>query len=84
MASASPQSNLEKNKGLLIRWFDEVWNQGRKETIKELFAAECVLHDGMNTFRGPTEFMQFHDGLRGQFSGFVIKPIQALAEGDLS
>jgi predicted SnoaL-like aldol condensation-catalyzing enzyme len=84
MTSASPQSNLEQNKRLLIRWFEEVWNQGRTETIKELFAAECVMHDGMNTIHGPAGFMEFHDRLRGDFSGFVIKPIQALAEGDLA
>jgi len=84
VTNPSPQSNLEENKRMLIRWFEEVWNQGRRETIKELFAAECVLHDGMNTFHGPAEFMQFHDRLCGEFSGFVIKPIHALAEGDLS
>jgi predicted SnoaL-like aldol condensation-catalyzing enzyme len=61
-----------------------VWNQGRTETIKELFADECVMHDGMNTIHGPAGFMEFHDRLRGEFSRFVIKPIQALAEGDLA
>jgi len=84
MSPASPQSSLEQNKHLVIRWFDEVWNQGRRETINELYATGCVLHDGANAYRGPEEFIRFHDVLRAQFSEFSIKPIISLAEGDLA
>ena len=84
MSSAGPQSTLEQNKRLIIRWFDEVWNQDRRATIAELYTSECVLHDGPNTYRGPEEFTRFHDKLREQFSQFSIKPIVALAENDLA
>src|ERR1700722_1510417 len=84
MSTASTQSTLEQNKALVTRWFDEVWNQGRQETIRELFAAQCVLHDGANTYRGPDEFTVFHDGLRAQFSRFAIQPVVSVAEGDLA
>ena len=30
------------NKALVRRWFEEVWNQGREETIDELFAANGI------------------------------------------
>jgi len=84
MSAANAPSSLEQNKRLILRWFDEVWNQGRRETIKELFAAECVLHDGASAYRGPEEFTAFHDRLRAEFSQFSVRPIVSLAEGDLA
>ena len=83
MSTGTAQSTLEANKALLIRWFEEVWNQGRRETIKELFAADGVLHDAAGVYRGPEEFSRFQDALRAQFSNFSIQPIVSLAEGEL-
>src|ERR1041385_758846 len=40
--SASHSTNLDSNKQLVARWFEEVWNQSRRETIFELFAPEAV------------------------------------------
>jgi predicted SnoaL-like aldol condensation-catalyzing enzyme len=82
--SSTPQSltALEQNKLLVLRWFEEVWNQGRTETIHELFPEGSILHDGATTLRGPDEFLRFHDALRAQFSNFRITPIISLAEGD--
>jgi predicted ester cyclase len=82
MSAPQTQSILEHNKALLVRWFDEVWNQGRVATIHELFSPECVLHDGDQQYRGPEEFMKFYDALRGEFSQFSVRPIEMLAEGD--
>jgi hypothetical protein len=82
MSHGNAQLALEGNKALVLRWFDEVWNQGRRETIKELFAAQGVLHDGVSTYRGPEEFTAFYEKLRAQFSKFSIRPIVSLAEGD--
>jgi predicted SnoaL-like aldol condensation-catalyzing enzyme len=73
----------QANKKIVARWFDEVWNLGRRETIHELFGASCVLHDGKATYRGPDEFCNFYDLLQREFSKFSIKPIIDLAEGDL-
>jgi predicted SnoaL-like aldol condensation-catalyzing enzyme len=84
MSHANAPSSLELNKALVIRWFDEVWNLGRRETIKELFAARGVLHDGASTYHGPEEFTGFFDKLRAEFSKFSIRPIVSLAEGDLA
>jgi predicted SnoaL-like aldol condensation-catalyzing enzyme len=73
----------QANKQIVSRWFDEVWNQGRRETIHELYGANCVLHDGKTTYRGPDEFCRFYDLLQTQFNKFSIKPTVDLAEGDL-
>jgi predicted SnoaL-like aldol condensation-catalyzing enzyme len=85
MSSASHSiSALEHNKQLVIRWFEEVWNQGRRETIVELFPSNAVLHDGSNHFHVPEEFFRFYDDLRAQFSDFRITPVVVLAEADLA
>jgi predicted SnoaL-like aldol condensation-catalyzing enzyme len=84
MSTANAPSSLERNKALVIRWFDEVWNQGRRETITDLFATQGVLHDGATNYHGPEEFTGFYDRLRAEFSKFSIQPIISLAEGDLA
>jgi predicted SnoaL-like aldol condensation-catalyzing enzyme len=84
MTAPQTQSTPEYNKALLVRWFDEVWNQGRVATIHELFGRECVLHDGDQQYRGPEEFLKFYDALRAEFSQFSVRPIETLAEGDIA
>lgn len=84
MSTPQPLSILDLNKQLAMRWFEEVWNQGRRETIHELFAPEGVLHDGAATYRGPEEFLRFYEGLRSQFCDFRVIPLLAVAEGDLA
>jgi predicted ester cyclase len=48
-----------KNTAIVRRWFEEVWNQRRLETIEELLAPDAVAHDlggsGAST-TGPREF----------------------------
>ena len=84
MSSASqPLTTPERNKALILRWFEEVWNRGRRETIPELIAEHGVVHDGAQDYRGPEDFSRFYDKLRSQFSDFKITPIKSLAEGDL-
>ena len=56
------------NKTLVRRWFEEVWNQGREETIDELFSANGIgygLGDTDVPLRGPREFKPFVRNLRG-------------------
>ena len=36
----------EANKALVKRWFDEVWNEGRRETVRELMAPDAVIQEG--------------------------------------
>jgi predicted SnoaL-like aldol condensation-catalyzing enzyme len=83
MSSASqPLTATEQNKLLVIRWFDEVWNHGRRETIFELLLKSAILRDGAEQYHGPEEFARFHDSLRSQFSNFKITPTISLAEGN--
>ena len=79
-----PATTLEQNKQLVVRWFEEVWNQGHRDAICAMLAPDCVIYDGATAIRGPAEFERFYDNLRAQFSNFRIAPIAILAEGDLA
>ena len=85
MSSASqPLSTLDQHKHLVVRWFEEVWNQSRREVIFELLAPDCVIHDGDNAIRGQEGFAAFYDQLHSEFEDFRVTPGVALAEGDLA
>lgn len=79
-------TQLESNKALLRRWFDEVWNQGRSEAIDELFAAEGIAHglsgDAESPMRGAVDFKPFHQVFRGAFPDIEVIVEDMIAEGD--
>ena len=74
----------DAQKEMLVRWFEEVWNQGRRETVDDLLAPDCVIHDGATSIRGPEAFKTFYDRMRGAFSEFHFSWSAALSEGDLT
>jgi steroid delta-isomerase-like uncharacterized protein len=84
MMSTSPQ--CEENKAILRRWFDEVWNQGRAETIDELFAADGIAHglsgNEEGPMRGAADFKPFHQVFRGAFPDIEVIVEDMIAEGD--
>jgi len=76
---------MNDNKAITHRWFQEVWNQGREQTIDELLAAEGVafgLGHGEATVHGPAEFKPFWRNLRSAFPDFNIRIEDTVAEGD--
>ncbi len=55
---------------LMKRWFEEVWNQGRMETVVELLDADATGFGqaGHGTgIHGPADFIPFVQRLRGAF-----------------
>jgi hypothetical protein len=81
--AGQPLSLLERNKQLVVRWFEEVWNRGNRDAIPELLHSDGVLHDGARDLLGPRDFFVFYDDLRTQFADFRITPVVILAEDDL-
>lgn len=81
----SEQNNLEANKALMHRWFEEVWNQGRAEAISEMMAEDAVAHglseDGQ-PLRGPADFLPFHKQFREAFPNIEVVVEDLIAEGD--
>ena len=73
----------EAQKEFAARWFEEVWNQSRREAIDEMFPEDCVLHDGNAEYRGPAEFKRFYDALRAQLSDVRVTPLETISEGDM-
>jgi predicted ester cyclase len=79
-----PISTSEENKRLMRHWFEQVWNQSRREVIAEMLAPQCVIHDGATQIAGPLEFGRYHDALREQFSDIRVTPGISISEGDLA
>jgi len=78
-------NKLEANKALGRRWFEEVWNQGREETIDELFAAHGIgygLGDTEAPIQGPAGIKPFVRNLRGALPDIHMKIEDSIAEGD--
>ena len=72
----------ELERGLGARWFEEVWNKGRREAIAEMLAPRAVLHEGDVDCVGPEGFYSLFDRLHAAFSDFRITVDDTLAEGD--
>src|SRR5882724_7459395 len=72
----------ESERNLGRRWFEEVWNQQRRETIAELIAPQALLHDAAIEAVGPESFFPFFDRFNAAFSELHIKVEDSIAEGD--
>lgn len=68
---------------LLDRWFQEIWNEQRAETIDELLHEDGVIH-GLpgGPVTGPREFREFHRGLLEVFGSFDMRVIAIAEYGD--
>jgi hypothetical protein len=73
----------EQPKQAIIRWFEEVWNRGRRQVIDELLSPDCVIHDGETSIKGPEEFKKYFDLMRSAFSEIKVTPEEAVSEGPL-
>ena len=74
-----------ENVTLVKRWFKEVWNEGRAETVRELLApsllGEGQVEDG-STITTPEEFLAFQARLLKAFPDLKITIEDAFAAGD--
>jgi steroid delta-isomerase-like uncharacterized protein len=67
--------SVDENVQLMQRWFKEVWNEGRTQTIHELFAADGVAigeHKDGKSLRGPADFVPFAERIRRAFPDIHI------------
>ncbi len=75
----------EHNISLMRRWFDEVWNQGRLETIRELMAPDAIgvgQGGAEAAIHGPGEFQAFVERLRGAFPDIHVTVEDAFGADD--
>jgi len=75
----------QENVALVKRWFHEVWNEGRTETVMELLAPKVMgigqVEDG-SMITNPEEFLVFMRRLRGAFPNFQVIIEDAFGSGD--
>ena len=66
-------------------WFEDVWNQGKEETIDRLFATDGLGHGlpGDGPLRGPEAFKPFFGNFRGAFPNIRVDVIRTVTEGDM-
>ncbi len=70
---------------IVRRWFEEVWNQGREETVDELFAPDGIGHglgEGTADVRGPADFKIFLRNMRSAFPDAHIRIEDTIVERD--
>jgi predicted ester cyclase len=72
----------EANKELGKRWFEEVWNQGRREVIREMLAPDALIQEGAEAVKGPEGFYPFFDRMQAAFSDIHVVIHDAIAEAD--
>ena len=70
---------------LVRRWFQEVWNEGRIETVYELLSPEGVAtgqRDADKEIHGPKEFEEFVREIRGAFPDIKVTVEDIFGAGD--
>src|SRR5580704_1792222 len=77
--------SVEENVNLMRRWFEEVWNQGKIQTVRDLLAPDAIgigqLEDGSNV-KGPASFVPFVERIRGGFPDIKVVIEDAFGSGD--
>ena len=71
---------------MIRRWFEELWNQGREDTIDRMLAADAKIH-GLPTpdnqpATGPEGFRPLYRTFRTAFPDLHITVDQSLRDGD--
>ena len=74
-----------KASAVMHRWFQEVWCDGKPESIRALFASNGLAHGlGPEPVRGPDAFLGFWNGFRRTFSDIHIRVLAQVDEGPLT
>jgi steroid delta-isomerase-like uncharacterized protein len=72
----------EMNKHLAERWFEEVWNQGRREVIREMLAPDAIIQESGEAVKGPEGFYPFFDRMQAAFSDIYVTIHDAIGEAN--
>jgi steroid delta-isomerase-like uncharacterized protein len=76
---------MARNTLLIRKWFDEVWNQGREETIDAMCAKDAIGYGQAQHgtgIQGAEHFKQFWRGFRGAFSSMQVEIHDTIEEDD--
>jgi steroid delta-isomerase-like uncharacterized protein len=75
---------VEENIALMKRWFKEVWNEGRVQSIYELMDANAIGigQDPNGVIHGPAGFESLFSRMRGAFPDIKITLEDIFGSGD--
>ena len=75
----------ERNEEVCRRWFQEVWNEGRLQTIDDLMAPEGVAHDvtgkGVDLC-GPAQFKAAATAMRAAFADIRLEVLDVISSDE--
>jgi len=67
----------------MVRWFNEVWNQGDEKAIDRLFHREGKAHGlGAQPLIGPEQFKPYYRALREMLDEIKISVNKTLTDGE--
>jgi steroid delta-isomerase-like uncharacterized protein len=72
----------EEERDLGQRWFEEVWNRGRRDAIPEMLAPDAVLHEAGLDSVGPDGFYPLFDRIHAAMDEIQTTVHETIAEGD--
>lgn len=72
----------EANKELGKRWFEEVWNKGRRYAIGVILAPDAVIQESGEAVKGPEGFSPFFDRMQAAFLDIHVTIHDSIAEQD--
>ncbi len=72
----------DRNRALAIRWFEEIWNQRRTETLDELMAPNATGYMEGKEIHGPEDFKAMRAALLGAFPDIRLVVEDTVADGD--
>lgn len=72
----------DANTELAKRWFEEVWNKGRREAIPEMLAHDAVIQESGEAVKGAEGFYPFFDRMQTAFSDIHVTFHDAIAKDD--
>lgn len=84
-AASNPNQGGHDLKALSVRWFEEVWNQGREATIDELLAPDAAIHGLDEAGRGASGaagFRAFYHLFRRALPDLRVTVEDVLCDGD--
>ena len=72
----------EANRALARRWFEEVWNRQRAETVDEILAPDALGHMEGGDVRGPEAFKVVRADLLRACPDMKVEVEDTVAEGE--
>ncbi|HEU5228919.1 MAG TPA: ester cyclase [Ktedonobacteraceae bacterium] len=76
------RQNMEQNKAIIRRLFDEALNRGKLELVEELFSADFVDHSTPEQRSGPAGVRDFFVEVRSNVPDIQVTIADMIAEGN--